>query len=112
MPKDSRVYFEDMLTSIEKVKRYVGSLTFEQFAHDEMRVDAVIRNLEVMGEAARSIPPEVRERYPSIEWRKVVGLRNILIHEYSGVDIEILWDIVKAKLPQLEREVRRALGRE
>ena len=63
--------------------------------------------------AARSAPPEVREQYPFIEWRKLVGLRNILIREYSGVDIEILWDIVKAKLPSFEREVRRALdGRE
>ena len=77
------------------------------FSADDMRIDAVIRNLEIIGEAAKNIPVEIREEYPDIEWKKIVGLRNILIHEYSGVDIDILWDVVKNKLPELENLIQK-----
>lgn len=105
MPEDYTVFIEDILVSIKKIQTYVESLSFEEFSHDEMRIDAVLRNLEIIGEAAGRIPPGVREKYPDIEWRKIVGLRNILIHEYSGVNLKIVWDIIENKLTPLKSEL-------
>jgi len=105
MPEDYTVFIEDILTSIKKIQTYVKNLSLEEFSHDEMRIDAVLRNLEIIGEAAGRIPPDVREIYPDIEWRKIVGLRNILIHEYSGVNLKIVWDIIENKLNPLKAEL-------
>lgn len=74
-----------------------------------MAVDAVVRNLEVVGEAVKGIPEDLRAAYPAIEWRRVVGLRDILIHAYFAVDVEILWDVIVHKLPPLESEVQAML---
>jgi uncharacterized protein with HEPN domain len=110
--KISTFYFEDILESIAKIRRYVGKSSFDEFLENGMLIDAVTRNLEIIGEAAAHVPPETRLKYPEIEWKKIVGLRNILIHNYSGVDIEIIWDIIKNRLDLLEAKTRQALNEE
>jgi uncharacterized protein with HEPN domain len=110
MPRDYWLYLKDILTCATKVRDYVGSLTYEQFIEEEMVVDAVVRNLGIIGEAAGNVPTEMREKYPWVDWKKIVGLRNILIHDYFGIDFEILWDIIKNKLPELENDIKRALA--
>lgn len=92
--KSSTFYLEDILESIEKIQKYVGEVSFDGFLENEMLIDAVTRNLEAIGEAAAHVSPEVRVKYPEIEWKKIVGLRNILIHDYSGIDLDIVWDII------------------
>jgi uncharacterized protein with HEPN domain len=85
--------------------RYVADQSFEKFHQDERTADAVVRNLEIIGEAAKQVPAEVRRRHPQVEWTKNAGLRDMLIHGYFGVDLAIVWDIVQTKLPALRREI-------
>jgi uncharacterized protein with HEPN domain len=109
MPRDYFVFFEDILEATHKIRKYTDGMSFQQFCEDEMRIDAVLRNLEVIGEAAGNVSTEIRNTYPQIEWKKIVGLRNILIHEYFGVDLEIVWDIIENNLEKLKFEVEKTL---
>lgn len=110
MQRDSRAHLEDMRDAIEKVERYTEGVTWESFIANQEKIDAVVRNLEIVGEASKQVPPEVREQYPAIEWQKIAGLRDILIHRYFGVDLEIVWDVVKNKLPGLKARIDAMIG--
>ena len=110
MPRDYKVYADDILQAIGKIRRYTSGLPFEAFAADEKTVDAVVRNLEVIGEAAGKLPESVRAQCPGVDWKRVTGLRNILIHEYFGIDLPIIWDIIQNKLAELEETIPRLLA--
>ena len=85
-------------------------MDFETFKSDEKTKDAVVRNLGIIGEAVKRLPDTLRDRYPKVEWRKITGLRDIIVHEYFGVDEEILWDVVQNKVPELLNQVKRVLS--
>jgi uncharacterized protein with HEPN domain len=106
MPRDYKVYLEDILQAISRIREYTAGLSAAAFAVDAKTLDAVVRNLEVIGEAARALPEAIRSQHPEVDWKKTVGLRNILIHQYFGVDSEIIWDIIQNKLPALEEQIR------
>ncbi len=93
-------YLEDMLLSMERIEEYLGDLDFKKFKQTHIVVDAIIRNFEIIGEASKNIPTKVQEKYPEIPWRKMYGLRNLIAHEYFGIDYEMIWEIAKHNLPQ------------
>jgi len=104
-----KMFIEDILASMENIENYIKDLEFEEFEADKMRIDAVIRNLEVRGEVAKNIPEEIRKKYPNIPWKKMIGLRNITIHEYFGVDLSIIWEIISRNIPETKPEIVKVL---
>ncbi len=112
MRRGYRLYLEDILESVNSIQRYADTLSYEELTRDKMRVDAIIRNFEIIGEAAGKIPQEVREKYPTLEWRKISDFRNILVHEYFQIDLEILWDIIKNKIPELKSQIESIIEKE
>lgn len=109
MLRDYNLYLQDIIESINQIKEYIYGMDYEDFIDDRRTVDAVVRNLEVIGEASKCIPEEVRQRCPQIEWHKIVGLRNMLIHAYFGVSLPIVWDVVTTKLVELSDACRELL---
>ena len=112
MSRDYKVYLEDILEAASKIRQFTAGLTLSEFSRDAKTLDAVVRNLEIIGEAVKHLPDEVRARSQGVDWKKIAGLRDILIHEYFGVNIEVIWDIVQQKLPQLEQTARDLLKSE
>jgi uncharacterized protein with HEPN domain/predicted nucleotidyltransferase len=113
MPKRNRkMRIEDILEAIEKIERYTAGMDFEAFAANEMAADAVTHNLAIIGEAARHVPPEVQARYPTADWAKMRGMRNVLVHDYPSVDLTIVRDVVRNYLPPLVPLLREILERE
>ncbi|MCB0727349.1 MAG: DUF86 domain-containing protein [Ignavibacteriae bacterium] len=102
MYRDSKILIEDILESINKINLYVEGLSFDDFNLDPKTIDAVTRNFEIIGEASNKIPEDIRIKYPDIEWKKIIGLRNRIIHEYFGVDNSIIWYIIENELEFLK----------
>ncbi|MGE5340370.1 MAG: DUF86 domain-containing protein [Candidatus Omnitrophota bacterium] len=102
MIRDYTDYVEDILNSINDIEEFTGDTNFDIFCYDKKSINATIRSLEVLGEAASKIPCEIRDNYPDIPWKKMVGMRNKLIHEYFGVDLEIVWAVCTEELPPIK----------
>ena len=102
MQRELKTYIEDIITAIDKIENYTAGMAKENLIRNELVQDAVVRNLEVIGEAVKKIPNDVRSSYEDIPWRKIAGLRDILIHEYFGINMNIVWDVIENKLQPLK----------
>lgn len=106
MKKDYRDYLNDIFESINDVESFTKSMTFDSFRRDKKTIFAVIRCIEVIGEAAKKVPKSIKDKYPAIPWVKMVGMRNKMIHEYFGVDTNILWQTAREDIPSLKLLVK------
>ena len=97
-PRDWLLRIEDILEAAASIEAFVAGMSFDDFCSDKKTMDAVVRNFEVIGEAARHVPEETRGRYPDVPWVDMADMRNVLIHEYFGVDFVILWEAIHADL--------------
>ncbi|MCH7559206.1 MAG: DUF86 domain-containing protein [Planctomycetes bacterium] len=102
----------DIRQAIDRIEQYIKNLSFDAFSDDQKSVDAVVRNLEIIGEAASRLPDEFKEKYSEIEWYKVVGLRHRIVHEYFGIDLEIIWQILQKDLPELKSKLMQIMSDE
>jgi uncharacterized protein with HEPN domain len=100
-----QVRIDDILEAIEKIERYTHNFDFTAWQNDDKTIDAVIRNIEIIGEASSHLPIEIQEQYEDVPWGMMKGIRNILAHEYFGVDLEILWKTIKEDLPNLKKRL-------
>ena len=100
-----RSLLNDICQAINRIEQYIENLSFDAFSKDQKSIDAVVRNLEIIGEAANRLPDEFKEKYSEIEWHKVVGLRHRIVHEYFGIDLEIIWQILHKDLPGLKQQI-------
>jgi len=104
MPKrDTRLLIEDMAAAIAKIQRYVAEIDKDRFLKDDKTIDAVVRNLEILGEACRQMPEVFKDVHTSIPWPQIAGLRNRIVHDYFGVDLELIWQIVMSEIPNLKQ---------
>jgi len=106
MPRrDAALIIEDIRSAIARIERYMNGMTRDQFLTDEKTIDAVVRNLEVIGEAVRWLPQESKIRHTNISWGQIAGLRNRIVHDYFGLDLEIIWQVLQTSLPEFKRQL-------
>lgn len=110
MPRSQKVLCDDILEAIQRIEEYTEKMDIEDFSESSLHQDAVMRNLSIIGEAVKAISLDIKEKYAAIEWRKIAGLRDILIHAYFGIDIDIVWDIVQNKLPELKNQIQQIMS--
>ncbi len=101
MKRDYSDYLNDIINELSNIESFIEGMTYDDFVQDKKTIYAVVRGLEVIGEAVKKIPKEIRELYPDIPWKRIAGMRDKLIHEYFGVDIEVVWKTVREDIPYL-----------
>ena len=106
MKRDYRLYMNDILEAIKKIEEYVKGMSFDDFTEDARTIDAVVRNFEIIGEAAKHIPSTIRKKYPDIPWKEMAGMRDKLVHAYFGVNLKVVWETIKNRLPEVKQLVK------
>ena len=104
--REWKLFVEDILESIELIESYVHTMELSDFTKDRKTIDAVVRNFEIIGEASKFIPENIKNKYADIDWKGIIGLRNRIAHEYFGISVPIVWDIIKTELPRLKNQMK------
>ncbi len=112
MKRKFELYLKDILESVNKIGEYTRTLDFEDFKSSSVIIDASVRNLEIIGEAVSQMPQGVKDKYLNVPWQEIKNFRNIVIHKYHSVDVEILWDIIKNRLDTLKQQINGILKKE
>ena len=107
--RDWTLFLKDIQTHSRRIISYTKDISQKDFFKDVKTYDAVMRNLQIIGEAIKHLPADVRREYKSIDWKKAAGLRDIVVHEYFGINEDIIWDVIRNKVPELEKEVKKIL---
>ena len=100
-----KLYLEDINDFISRIEKYIEGLDYQKFSENQMVIDAVLRNLELIGEASKNIPEEIKRKFSNLPWPEMVGLRNIAAHGYFKIDSEIIWDIITKDIPKSKRQL-------
>ena len=111
MKKDDIVYLRHILDAISRIEEYTIDLDYDDFMDNNLVQDGVVRQIEIVGEATKRVSAEMREKYPDIPWRKMAGMRDKLVHDYLGVDLDAVWDTVRKDIPELKKEIKILVGR-
>ena len=109
MKRDLRLFIEDIFENINLIENSTRNLSKNEFKSNKLVIDATIRRLEIIGEAVKNIPNDFRKKYPEVPWKKIAGLRDIIIHAYFNIDLDIMWDIIKEDLPDLKNKIKNIL---
>lgn len=104
-----RLLLEDILHSVDKINEYTNGISFDEFLNDSKTSDAVIRNFEIIGEAANRLSENIKDEYPSVDWHRIRGFRNRIVHDYMGIDFQMVWLIKENFLPHLKNQVQNIL---
>ncbi len=110
--RDYRIYLKDIVAAMESIEAFIAEMDVEAFQADDKTASAVMRKLEIIGEAVKQIPLDVRQRYPHIPWREMAGMRDKLIHFYFGIDYSLVWRAITERVPKIKREIQQILQRE
>jgi uncharacterized protein with HEPN domain len=109
--REPDLLLQDIQESINKIKTYTSGMSFESFQNDDKTIDAVIRNFEIIGEAANRIPDEIKDKFNEVNWHRIRGFRNRIVHDYMGVDLEIIWEIIEKNLDELKEQIEEIIRR-
>ncbi len=112
LKREYLLFLKDILDSIRKIEKYTKGLSFKELKKNEMVLDAVIRNFEIIGEATKNIPKDIKKKYPNVEWKEAAGFRDVLIHDYFGIDIEAVRDTIKNNLPEFKKHIKQIIKSE
>ena len=110
---EKRIFIDslnDILNEIDRINKFIDKMTYDEFIQDEKTIYAVVRSFEIIGEATKNIPDDIKEIYNQVPWGKISGMRNKLIHEYFGVDLETLWNTIKNRLPEIKPPILEILN--
>jgi len=105
MKKDPEIFLEHILESIDLIQDYTAHKTITDFIKSIQLQDSIIRRIEIIGEAVKNLPDDVKNSYPEVPWKKIAGMRDVLIHEYFGIDLELTWQVVQKDIPDLKRKI-------